>query len=548
MADFLRLLLYVTFFCVLCKLYSMPIHIIRDVAMVARSFYRRVTDFIKYRHATRDMHARYPDATAEEITTQDVCIICREGMTARPEAPAQAQAEPTAPSILDERLRPKKLPCGHILHFACLRSWLERQQNCPTCRQPVLSNPTPPQPGRDANAPVNNNPAGVQQAQANPNQIPAANAVPPNAQLNRIRTFSLGPLRLTIGTGRIIQGLPAAGVNQPNQPPVVDPNTRSNHTILPPVPSMQASGLSMSSALPESNTGVIQASINHLERMLMQDTVRLRLQTEQMNVLRAMQAELTRLRISQGIQQQSLGSIPTTGNTTPTFPGVSVPPVSAFTSNHNSEPIRSGGVNLPAGVTIPEGWTLLPLQRLQDQTAVQPLATSTITSQPQQRSRSLGPSSQPLPATHVTPGATNISSLPVQRHFSTPSEVPIRVTTDTPSLTVTQVNSATTNSPPADPNNSKAKASSGPEATASASSEQPPTQSRTPAGTESTREPSRTRPWEWPTTTLPRTPMSNESPKSEQGSSQQSSPDQTGAARDHATTVEDASEEEQEQQ
>ena len=27
---------------------------------------------------------------------------------------------------------PKKLQCGHIFHFHCLRSWLERQQSCPT--------------------------------------------------------------------------------------------------------------------------------------------------------------------------------------------------------------------------------------------------------------------------------------------------------------------------------------------------------------------------------------------------------------------------------
>ena len=525
----------------------MPIHIIRDVAMAARSFYRRVTDFIKYRHATRDMHARYPDATAEEITTQDVCIICREGMTARPEAPAQAQAEATAPSPLDERLRPKKLPCGHILHFACLRSWLERQQNCPTCRQPVLSSPPPSQPGRDANAPVNNNAAGAPQAQANPNQMPAANANQPNAQLNRMRTFSLGPLRLTIGTGRIIQG-PPAGVNQPNHPPVADANTRPNHTILSPVPNIHAPGSSMLSALSESNTGVIQASINHLERMLMQDVTRLRLQTEQMNVLRGMQAELARLRVSQGIQQQSSGLMPITGNTTPTFPpnGVSVSPVAAFTADHNSESIRSGSMNLPTGVTIPEGWTLLPLQRLQDVAVAQPLANSTITSQPQQRSRSLGPSSQPLPAMHVTPAASNLSSFPVQRPFSMPSAVPNPATTDMPSSIVPQANSATTNNPSTEPNHSEARSSSSPDATISIPSEQRPTQSQGLAATESLRDPSRTRPWEWPTSPVLSTPISNASPNTKQGSSQQSSTStgQTEAARDRVATVEDAPEDE----
>lgn len=28
----------------------------------------------------------------------------------------------------------KKLPCDHIFHKSCLRSWFQRQQTCPTCR------------------------------------------------------------------------------------------------------------------------------------------------------------------------------------------------------------------------------------------------------------------------------------------------------------------------------------------------------------------------------------------------------------------------------
>ena len=43
------------------------------------------------------------------------CIICREEMT-------------TA----------KKLLCGHLFHVHCLRSWLERQHTCPTCRAPII--------------------------------------------------------------------------------------------------------------------------------------------------------------------------------------------------------------------------------------------------------------------------------------------------------------------------------------------------------------------------------------------------------------------------
>ena len=58
----------------------------------------------------------YPDATDEELSQLDnVCIICRDEMTSG-----------------------KKLPCNHIFHAHCLRSWFQRQQSCPTCRMDVL--------------------------------------------------------------------------------------------------------------------------------------------------------------------------------------------------------------------------------------------------------------------------------------------------------------------------------------------------------------------------------------------------------------------------
>lgn len=36
----------------------------------------------------------------------------------------------------------KKLPCNHIFHTSCLRSWFQRHQTCPTCRLDILR-PTP---------------------------------------------------------------------------------------------------------------------------------------------------------------------------------------------------------------------------------------------------------------------------------------------------------------------------------------------------------------------------------------------------------------------
>lgn len=51
----------------------------------------------------------------------------------------------------------KKLPCGHIFHTACLRSWFQRQQTCPTCRLNILRTPAVVIPQPQLNNNVNNN-------------------------------------------------------------------------------------------------------------------------------------------------------------------------------------------------------------------------------------------------------------------------------------------------------------------------------------------------------------------------------------------------------
>lgn len=37
-----------------------------------------------------------------------------------------------------------RLPCGHVFHFHCLRSWIERSNTCPTCRAVIPSRQNPP--------------------------------------------------------------------------------------------------------------------------------------------------------------------------------------------------------------------------------------------------------------------------------------------------------------------------------------------------------------------------------------------------------------------
>lgn len=138
--DFLKLATYLTFFMIILTFYGLPLNIIRDVYLTARSFITRLRALVRYHNATRDMGRRYPDATEAELSdmTDRTCIICREEMVLRINPPAVVapdQPETPAPQPPPQdgpNMTPKKLPCGHIFHFQCLRSWLERQQSCPT--------------------------------------------------------------------------------------------------------------------------------------------------------------------------------------------------------------------------------------------------------------------------------------------------------------------------------------------------------------------------------------------------------------------------------
>ena len=138
--DFDKLVTYMTFFMLVLTFYGLPLNIVRDVYVTARSFIIRFRDLLRYRSATRNMDERYPNATEAELnaSSDKTCIICRDEMslpTAVPEredASAQPPASQGPANQQGPNMTPKKLPCGHIFHFFCLRSWLERQQSCPT--------------------------------------------------------------------------------------------------------------------------------------------------------------------------------------------------------------------------------------------------------------------------------------------------------------------------------------------------------------------------------------------------------------------------------
>lgn len=117
----IKVILYFAFVAIMVRIYTLPLFAFRPMYYTIRNFKKAFSDVILSRRAIHNMNTLYPDATPEELQAADnVCIICREEMT-------------TAS---------KKLPCNHIFHTACLRSWFQRQQTCPTCRLNILRNPT----------------------------------------------------------------------------------------------------------------------------------------------------------------------------------------------------------------------------------------------------------------------------------------------------------------------------------------------------------------------------------------------------------------------
>ncbi|XP_029467265.1 E3 ubiquitin-protein ligase synoviolin isoform X2 [Rhinatrema bivittatum] len=189
--GFIKVLLYMAFMTIMIKVHTFPLFAIRPMYLAMRQFKKAVTDAIMSRRAIRNMNTLYPDASPEELQAMDnVCIICREEMVTGA----------------------KRLPCNHIFHTSCLRSWFQRQQTCPTCRMDVLraSLPTQSQPPQEQRQ--------QDQAQQQPPHTPLL-PQPPNFPQGILPPFPPGmfPLWPPMGPFPPVPGVPAPN-NSENLP------------------------------------------------------------------------------------------------------------------------------------------------------------------------------------------------------------------------------------------------------------------------------------------------------------------------------------------
>ncbi|KAF9086130.1 hypothetical protein BGX27_003271, partial [Mortierella sp. AM989] len=87
-----------------------------NMRSVFNNLRKKVASHQAYRQALNNMQALYPSATEKELADySDDCAICRDSMASA-----------------------KILPCGHIFHLFCIRSWLEHHSSCPTCRRSLV--------------------------------------------------------------------------------------------------------------------------------------------------------------------------------------------------------------------------------------------------------------------------------------------------------------------------------------------------------------------------------------------------------------------------
>ena len=220
----LQVLLYVMFIVIMVRIYSLPLFAVRPMYLTIRAFKKAFNDVIMSRRAIHNMNTWYPDATEEELAAADnVCIICREEMQA-----------PTT----------KKLPCNHIFHKTCLRSWFQRQQTCPTCRLDVLQSPAA-QRQRQQAQPAPGAAPQPQQPQPQPPQQPPVPPFDPNLLAQMINNARLGmpqpPPRPTTGSSGATAAATATLPPLPPLPPFGFPPPP--YAVPPPMPPPNFSGM-----------------------------------------------------------------------------------------------------------------------------------------------------------------------------------------------------------------------------------------------------------------------------------------------------------------
>lgn len=94
-------------------------HLYLSISSVCSNLYAKIKSAQNYWKLTQDMDKRFTRISPSEIETMTdlTCAICRDDITSS---------------------SGRRLPCDHVFHYSCLRSWLERESFCPICKRSLF--------------------------------------------------------------------------------------------------------------------------------------------------------------------------------------------------------------------------------------------------------------------------------------------------------------------------------------------------------------------------------------------------------------------------
>jgi len=95
------------------------VHLYLSISNVFGTLLAKIKSAQNYWKLTQDMDKRFKRISKTELETMTdlTCAICRDDITAS---------------------SGRRLPCDHIFHYSCLRSWLERESFCPICKRSLF--------------------------------------------------------------------------------------------------------------------------------------------------------------------------------------------------------------------------------------------------------------------------------------------------------------------------------------------------------------------------------------------------------------------------
>ncbi|KAJ4145633.1 hypothetical protein LMH87_004479 [Akanthomyces muscarius] len=470
LTDTVKLVLYVTFFVLLTIFYTFPIHIMRDLLMTARDFLKRLNSVLRYRRAIQEMN-RYPDATQEELDQENTCIICREDMRVwdlnanpgaldhrvPPTTNRNANLAPAAPQIPNHGLAAAQVGIAQEPRFGRFAlqqalpdaaaqaglnvDGLRRQVNAavPAPQRPNAPNVRPMEefhemirdeeqrrqeaedrvrrrwrrvfPQDTFGAQPQNDPGQLQP----PQQSTGPQLASGHQNLPSQSSQSVHPANMQG------QQLSSAGQQSHHQ---IDPNFQRVVPVLQSDFTRQTL-LNQSSALRSDRLRTLSNIYSQASVLVRQEVEALRISNEQLQVLGQLVNELERLEASHhdnadsplpGPDGQSFDQI--LSQHPPGLPRnrsvpsrTDSPVMMRHGATSYSTSIPAGSPDLPEGVAIPPGWTLMPLQRLDNQHQTRPHST-----QRSSRASSAGPATSSL-------GEERTAQLPVpQAPTSQPSQ------------------------------------------------------------------------------------------------------------------------------